>query len=171
KQRIVAHFREVDTAVKKILRDSGAPLVLGGVGYLHALYREVNSYPTLVPDGIIGGLGDMTPKQLHERAWPLVEPALHAERRDALARFAQLKGAGRTVSELSAAARMAENGRVDTLIVAALDVASGSAETVHDDWMLLERAIAGTLRHGGTVHVVDGESMPTSTSLAGILRF
>ena len=171
KQRIVAHFREVDTAVKKILRNSGAPLVLGGVGYLHALYREVNSYPTLVPDGIIGGLGDMTPKQLHERAWPLVEPALHAERRDALARFAQLEGAGRTVSELSAAARMAENGRVDTLIVAALDVASGSAETVHDDWMLLERAIAGTLRHGGTVHVVDGESMPTSTSLAGILRF
>jgi hypothetical protein len=37
--------------------------------------------------------------------------------------------------------------------------------------MLLERAIVGTLRHKGTVHVVDDKSMPTSTSVAGILRY
>jgi len=179
KQRIVAHFREVDAAVRRMLRNSDAPLVLGGVGYLHALYRGVNSYPALLPEGIYGGLGDMTTKHLHERAWPLVEPTLHAARREALARFTQLNGSGRTVSELSAAASAADEGRVDTLIVAAADtsgvqgteVASDSAGDVYDDRMLLEQAVAGTLRHGGSIHVLDTASMPTSTTLAGILRY
>lgn len=162
KQRIVAHFREVDAAVRKILGNSGAPLVLGGVAYLHALYRGVNSYPTLMPEGIIGGLGDMTSTQLHERAWPLVEPTLHTERRKALARFAQLDGSGRTFCGLSEAASASADGRIETLIVAA-----GAS----DDRMLFEQAIVETLRHDGTVHVVDPESLPTSTAIAGILRY
>jgi Bacterial archaeo-eukaryotic release factor family 3 len=178
KQRIVAHFREVDAAVGKILRNRDAPLVLGGVGFLQAVYRAVNSYPVLMPEGIIGGLGDMTTRQLHERAWPLVEQTLHAERRNAVSRFTQLHGSGRTVSELSAAASAASEGRVETLIVAAADlglrqmadVADSSAGTVQHDRMLLEEAVTGTLRHGGSIHVVEGASMPTSTSLAGVLR-
>lgn len=170
KQRIIAHFREVDTAVSEVLRGRDSPLVLAGVGYLHALYRGVNSYPGLVPYGIIGGLGDMTTKQLHERAWPLVEATLQAKRRDAVLRFAQLHGSGRTVSELPEAANAADDGRLETLIVARADLASGSADNLHDDWRLLERAIAGTLLYDGTVQLVDDKLMPTSTLLAGILR-
>ena len=165
KQRIVAHFREVNAAVSKILGDSQAPLVLGGAGYLHAPYRGINSYPNLMHEGIIGGLRDMTTKELHDRAWPLVESTLRAERTEAVARFAELDGSGRTVSELSAAAGAADDGRLDALLVAAAEVAH-----LHDDWALLERAVVGTLRHGGTVCVLDNELMPTSTSLAGILK-
>jgi hypothetical protein len=178
KRRIIDHFRGVDAALKKILRNSDVPLVLGGVGYLHALYRGVNSYSALVPEGITAGLGDMTMTQLHDRTWPMVEPTLHARPSEALARFRQLHGSGRTVSEPSAAARAADAGRVGTLIVAAAetdhipgaDVASAPTDDTHAQ-MLLEQAIAGTLRHGGSIHVVDGHSMPTSTSLAGLLRY
>jgi hypothetical protein len=49
-------------------------------------------------------------------------------------------------------------------------VADSSAGTVQHDRMLLEEAVTGTLRHGGSIHVVEGASMPTSTSLAGVLR-
>jgi hypothetical protein len=178
KQPIVAFFREVDAAVRKILGDSGAPLVLGGVDYLQGLYQRVSSCPTLIPDGIIGELGDMTSTQLHERAWPLVEAKLHAERREALARFAQLDGSGRTLSQLSATADASDEGRVETLIVAAVDMSgapdgnmAGVSENLCEDRMLLERAVAGTLRHNGTVHAVNRDSMPTSTSLAAILRY
>jgi hypothetical protein len=83
-----------------------------------------------------------------------------------------------TVSEPSAAASAAEDGRVETLIVAAADtdrmptaaVAGASADDIQTQ-MLLEEAIAGTLRHGGSIHAVNGQAMPTSTSVAGILRF
>jgi hypothetical protein len=177
-RRVIDHFRGVDAAVKKILRNSDAPLVLGGVGYLHTLYRGINSYPALVPEGITAGLGDMTMSQLHERTWPIVEPTLHARHGAALARFTQLQGSGRTVSEPSSAASAADYGRVETLIVAAAEtdhlpsagVPSAPADDTHTR-MVLEQAIAGTLRHGGSIHVVDDQSMPTSTPLAGILRY
>jgi len=179
RQRVVAHFHEVDAAVNKILRNVGAPLVLGGVGYLHALYRGVNSYPVLVPEGITGGLRDMTTKRLHQQAWPLVEPTLQVAQREALNRFTQLNGSGRTVNELSTAAEAADDGQIESLLVAAADMsrvrgadpAGTSAGKPRDDWMLFEQATAGTLRHGGAVYVLDAAAMPTSTGVAGILRY
>jgi hypothetical protein len=175
-QRIVEHFREVDKAVRNTLAGSHHPLILAGADHLHRLYRQASSYPGLVPEGVTGGFAEMTTTRIHDQAWPLAEPRLYPERRKALASFAQLDGTGRTVTEPAAAASAADDGRIDALLVAQQTQPTGSAgarSTTLDRrlQMLLEQAIAGALRYGGSVHVLEQELMPTPEPLAAILRY
>lgn len=175
-RNILEHFRRVDAAVGDLLQNEGPPLILGGVAYLHALYREVNSYPYLLDQGINGSLRDHAPAQLHALAWPIAEAAPHANRRQAIGRFRLLHGTGRTITEARAAAAAADEGRVEVLIVS-VDTAGDAATSgvavkrLSGPSLCVEQAITGTLRNGGAVHAVRPGRMPVPTALAAILRY
>ena len=54
KDDILEYFRQIDQGLHPVLRDERAPLVLAGVDYLHPIYRQANTYPHLLDQGLTG---------------------------------------------------------------------------------------------------------------------
>jgi hypothetical protein len=179
KDDILRFFQMVDHAAHEHLRIEHAPLVLAGVEFLWPLYRKANSYPHLLEQGIPGNPTRLSGKELHDRAWQLVQPVFAGPRRKAAERYAQFAGTGRTTNELTEAVLAAFQGKLEALFVAGNSERWGafdpeSAElAMHEqqqpgDEDLLNVAAVYVLQHGGAVHVVDVQEVPGGKEVAGL---
>lgn len=182
KKGILRYFRQVDTGVREFLKGQHAPLVFAGVDYLLPLYKDANSYPDLMDEGIPGNPDDLSATQLHERAWDLVRHHFDKEQQDAAEQFNSWLGKGRTADNVDEALVAAHHGRVDILFVPLGRRAWGSfdeetervsinEERVPGDEDLLDRAALETILNGGTVYAVKEEAMPSGLPVAAILRY
>jgi hypothetical protein len=182
KEELKEYFRVVDRALHDTLSAELVPLVVACVDHQFALYRQVNTYPKLIASGLAGNVEHLGLKELHTRAWPLVEPHLGQTRREAATRYARLTPSGMASSHIAEIVAAAREGRVEALFVAreaavwgVHDVDTGAVE-VHEERMpgdddLLELAAVETLLHHGTVYSVSVGQMPTGGSAAAILRY
>jgi hypothetical protein len=184
KEHILHYFRQVSEGMREILAGERAPLVLAAVDYLHPLYREANVYPHLVGQGIRGNPEGLDAKELHARAWAIVEPLFTAEREAAAARYRQLAGEGsaQASNSLEQVVPAAHFGRVETLFVAlgtqvwgTFDPQVGAVE-LHQaarpgDEDLLDFAAVRTLSNDGTVYVAESGEVPGGASLAAVYRY
>jgi hypothetical protein len=167
---------------QQILAEETAPLVLAGVDYLLPIYREVTSYPHLLDAVITGNPEELSEAELHEAAWPLVEPRFADAERVAVDRYRQLAGAGQVSSDLDEILSAAHHGRVDTLFVALNRQRWGQFDTatqrsrIHaqpepEDQDLLDLAAVQTLLQSGVVYAVEPEQMPAAADIAAICRY
>ena len=86
--RLKRYFREIDDSVSSHLSGEDVPLVLAGVSEYLPMYREANSYPSLIENDIVPGNPEsLGPEALHEKSWTLVEPVFHEEEKRELERF------------------------------------------------------------------------------------
>lgn len=170
----------VDTGVRQVLADGHAPLVLAGVADTVSHYRRMSKYPHLVQRSIEGSAEGLSPAELHDRAWPLVEPVFKKGQEDA--RDAFLADPQRAVDTISEALVAAKEGRVAALFVPLGVHCWGRFETdrqvteVHDerqpgDRDLFDVVAVETLTSRGDVFVVDETSVPGDGSVAALLRF
>src|SRR5579859_2410624 len=90
KDRILRYFRTVNASLHKMLAAQQAPLVLAGLDSFHALYREANTYPYLLDEGINSNADELPAKALHEKAWAIVEPRFQRDREGAAEHYRQL---------------------------------------------------------------------------------
>lgn len=141
KAALERYFRAVDAPLTAALGNGTAPLVLACVGYYRPMYTQASRYPHVWQRVVEGNPDGRSAAQLHDAAWPLVSDHFAAREQRYLDRYREQAGTGRTVTGLAEVLAAARDGRVDTLIVEA--GADGSNE--------LDRAIAETLRHDGTV--------------------
>jgi hypothetical protein len=120
KTNLLRCIDQVDQGVQPLLRDERAPLVLAGVEYLLAIYREANTYPHLVDEGILGNPETLSAAELHRRAREIVRPLFEAEEQEARDQYRALAGARdkRASSDPATVVAAAHYGRVDTLFVA-----------------------------------------------------
>lgn len=184
KPNILRYFRQIDAGLRDVLRGEQAPLILAGVDYLLPIYKEANTYPHFVDEGIIGNPEALSAKELHERAWAIVRPLFRRAPEEAAARYKHLAGSGseRASHDLKAIVSAAYHGRVETLFVAvglqrwgAFDAGSNrvelreQAQTGDED--LLDFAAVQTLINGGTVYAVAPERMPDSSLIAATFRY
>ena len=182
---IVRFFRDIDEGVRETLRDEKAPLVLAGVEYYLPLYKEVNGYKHLVDDTIVQGNPDHAkPKELHSKAWKLLEPQFTKSQTDSLARFEHLanNGQGLGSDDIREVIPGAVFGRVDTLFIeigahiwGVYDEVANRIE-IHDerqpgDEDLLDLAAVHTFLQGGTVHALRAENMPADAGMAATFRY
>lgn len=175
-------LRQVATGMRDILRGQSAPLVLVGLDATVAAYREVNDYGNVVDEAVIRNPDDLSPTQLHELAWPIVEGRLRQERSTLIERFHELNGTGRVTSDPVAVREAAAQGRVDTLFIGAQpwcwEGAAGDQRAVvhlgsdgrYAECEALDAAAVDTLTHGGTVHATSQEVV-TDSPAAAILRY
>jgi hypothetical protein len=182
KDAVLRYFREVDKGLRELLNNSSAPLVLAGVEYYFPLYREANTYSNLVEEGITGNPDLSSPEELHEEAWQIVKPLFSDSRRKALSRYHDLKGTGKTMTDVGEIVSAAHYGRVDTLFVrrggqiwGAFDAAENRV-AIHDAQTpgnedLLDLAAAQTLLNSGATYLLDPEQMPDGAEAAAILRY
>lgn len=185
KQKIQRYFLQVDRGLREFLADAQAPLLLAGVDYLLPIYRELNTYPHLLDEGLTGSPETLTARQLHEQAWEVVAPYFDAAQAEAAERYrAQVhREDGQASSDLESVLGAAHQGRIAVLFVAVgvrrwghFDQSRYEIE-VHDekqpaDQDLLDLAAAQTVLNGGTVYAVDPDAMPEAgAELAAVYRY
>ncbi len=170
----------VDAGVRHILADTSAPLVLAGVSDTVSHYRHVSSYAHLVDGSIEGNAQRSSPAELHDRAWPLVQPVFEEARRHATETF--LADPDRSAGTLPEAVLAACDGRVATLFVPLRAERWGRCDPgarrveEHDDRQpgdrdLFDVAVAETLANGGEVYALEDEDVPGDGPIAALLRF
>lgn len=182
KVNLLRFFQQVDRAFAALAKAASIPLVLAGVDYLLPIYREANTHPLLLPEGVLGNPEGRRPDELHARAWPLVEPSFLRARETAAARYHELNGTGRTSSEAGDVLLAAWDGRVDVLFVAVgtrvwgtftpdtRAVELGDEQPGRSD-DLLNLAAIHTILNRGTVYAVRPTEMPDRTPVAATFRF
>jgi len=183
KEHILRYFRQVDEGLHEILVETRIPLVLAGVEYLLPLYREANTYPHLVDEGIEGNPEQLRVEELHARAWSIVEPLFLAAEEEAAGRYRQLAGSGseQASDDLTKVVPAAYVGRVEELFVArdaqrwgTFDPANHEVQ-IHDDVEpgkdLLDFAAIHTFLNRGAVYATEPEQVPSETSLAAVFRY
>jgi hypothetical protein len=181
KDELHRFLKQVDDGLREHLAGQDLPMVLVGLPETVGAYRAVNSYPHVLDDEVRTNPDTLTPEQLHEAAWPHLEKVLDGQRAAALDRLGQLHGTGRTTTLRGEIVDAAEQGRVETLVVAADPFCWDRLETGavvrlgHDDALigceLLDRAITDTLRHGGHLHTVPAAEVVEGSEVAAILRY
>jgi hypothetical protein len=179
KERLGRFFREVDRGLGDILGSEHAPLVLAGVQYATAIYREVSTYPELTDQVIAGNPDHLRPEELHAAAWAIIEPRFRAGLAADLARFRELDGTGRTSRAVADALSAVWAGRVAVLFASADEERWGTVTEdgiqVHDDAQpgdedLLNGAVVAAIGTGARIHVLPSEELPAAP-IAAILRY
>jgi hypothetical protein len=184
KNDLLRLFQKVDKELAVFAGNfASAPLVLAGVEYLRSIYRQANTYKSLLEPGIEGNPDGLGINDLRKKAWVVVEPYFDQARQKALKRYTLLAGTGHTSDDLSTVIAEAYRGKVD-LLLTSLDSAQwgtfdpvtsevkthASPEPCDDD--LLDSTVAYSLNHGGEVYVLDDKKdMPNGALAAALLRF
>lgn len=182
KNRLRQWFRAIDKKVAGLLSDVQSPLVLAGVDTLFPLYREVNTYPHLMEEGIAGNPDGTKPEELHRQAWAIVEPEFRKEREAGAARYREWAGTGKTATDIAEVVVAAHHGRIDVLFVAIGVQVWGRFDPDRDrvsihrspepgDEDLLDLSAIRTLSKGGMVYVVPQEDVPDQGIVAALFRY
>ena len=183
KKDILRYFQQINRGVHDLLKDEHVPLVLAGVDFLFPIYREANTYPELVEEGVTGNPEHLSDQELHDRAWEIVEPIFHEGQEEDARRYRELAGheerSGHTVETVVPAAFFQ---RIDTLFLregahvwGRFDEKSGKVhiegEQSPENEDLLDFAAIHTYLNGGTIYTCDEGEMPAEDPLAGIFRY
>lgn len=182
KDRILRYCREIDGVLRPLLKGETAPLILACVDYLLPIYKEASDYRYLMDEAISGNPELLSPAQLHEQAWEIVRPHFQKAQDEAIGKYRQLAGTGRTSADIGEVISAAAGGRVESLFVAVgvrrwgrVDSTNNIVELRDDpqpgDEDLLDRAAAETLIHGGAVFAVELEAVPADAPLAAVYRY
>jgi hypothetical protein len=182
KENIQRYFRRIDKGLHELVRDERVPLVLAGVDYLHPIYKEVNTYPHLIEDGIGGNPERLSAKELHAQAWTVVRPYFQKVQQEAVDQYKQFISSGRTSNRVRKIIPAAYHGQIELLFVVPDFQQWGTFDPGTDelhlhkkektgDEDLLESAAIQTLLNGGTVYVVDPEKMSDTESLTAVFRY
>lgn len=182
KDEIREAFRRVSDALDEFFSLQEAPLVFAGVEYLFPIFRDTCQYRSLVPEPVAGNPEGWSERELHQKAWGVVQSHLKADQHRALERFQSGKGEHLSTSELHEILPAAHEGRIETLFIAAdrdfWGTLGGQEGEFHrcertqpEAEELLEHAAVETLRHGGRVFALRREEMPAHQLVAAVLRY
>lgn len=177
------YFRLVDREVTaRHSRRSKLPLILAGLSQNQSVFRRVSHNPYLLEEGIDANPDGVSPGDLREAAWRLMEPH-YRQRLGAIEEEYQLsRSQGLATEDASDAAAAAVAGRVAKLLVDAdcelpgrINYETGDVEFVemeqaHVDDVLDDLATL-VAKQGGDVVVLPGDRMPTKTGLAAVFRY
>lgn len=182
KTNILRYFQQIDKGVYGRVGSETAPMVLAGLEYLLAIYREINSYPHVIEAGVSKNAEEMNIDELHERAVAVVQPIFQKEEESAASKYlrlAETELASNDVREIIPAAFF---GRIESLFVPSGKHRWGRFDSgahsilLHEepepgDEDLLDLAAVQSLMNGGSVYVVEPGKVPGEGPLAAIFRY
>jgi hypothetical protein len=182
--QLVRFFSQVNQGLQDYLQDGDVPLVLAGVEFLMPIYKQVNTYPNVLEEGVTGNPEALEPEELHAQAWTIVQPYFQQAQKEAAERYAEFTGNNPTQAsdDLKEILKAAYYQRVDSLFVTLgyqqwgnFD-AENQAVEMHDqeqpgDEDLLDVAAIHTLINGGTVYAVPREHVPADSPVAAVFRY
>ncbi|WP_417388569.1 hypothetical protein [Gimesia sp.] len=177
---IIQYFHHISAAIQSFLRNENTPLVFAGVDYLFPLFQSTCHYKGLVEQPVTGNPDELTAAELHQQAWPVVEPIFARDSQDALQEYNNSAESETATNDLGKTIRAANQGAVNTLLLAedkqhwggfdeqASSIVNKDGQVDSDE--LLNYAAVQTLTTGGTVYSLPGDTLPNGES-AALLRF
>ena len=182
KDNLLKYFRMIDRGLHERLKDEHAPLVLAGVEYLFPIYREANTFPHLIEEGIPGNPRGINSDSLYRMALKIVGPFFQKAENNALAQYRQSSGTGLTSADVQEIVTEAAHGRVGMLFIAAGSRSGGTFNResgtgdLHrkpeaEDEDLLEIAAIQTYLNGGSVFILPPKKMPEPKALVAVFRY
>jgi len=182
RKRLLRWLQKLDDELSTLIAGEKSPLILAGVEYLFPIYKEANSFPHIVEEGIPGNPEEMSPIELHEKAWPIIRPIFSKLEEEAQDKYFELKAKDQTSNIIEEIVPAALHGRVDTIFVTVGRQIWGSfleddltvrihKEHQTGDEDLLNLAAIQTFLNGGTVYAIDPMDMPDESFVAAILRY
>lgn len=182
REDLLRYFRRIDAGLRSLWQNEHVPLVLAGVDYLLPLYQEASRYPLLMKSGIPGNPEELSARELHGRAWEIVEPYFQTEQQAAWDLFRQLQGTAQASHEIEEIVPAAYHGRVESLFVTLGEQVWGSFDPLTNRVQLAEQAGAGiedllqfasmhTLANRGSVYTAGQEMAEAGWHLAAIFRY
>lgn len=182
KIELVEFFREIDRVVAEHLQLRGEPLVFAGVDYLFPIYQSINGYARLAARPLEGNPDLLSPQELSDRTWPLVETQLREREHEQAAQEWNAAGRDRTTHRLVEILSAAAAGAIETLYVAEGTRRMGrylpEAATVRYDGVpqtdseeLVNDAAVLVLRSGGKVILLGPGHVPEGDVMAAIFRY
>lgn len=180
--RFRQYARQVDAALRPLLAGREIPLILAATGRLASIYRAVNSYPHLLPDGIEDSPDRISVEDLADAARRALDVANATELSALRALYTVRAGDGRATCDLADGARAATYGAIETLLVDIDVVIPGVVDELTGAVTVTEKAdatsygvvdeIAGrALASGARVLGVRKAELPGKGDLAAILRY
>jgi release factor family 3 len=172
-------LHQIDRGIHKHLADQDAPLVLAGVGYLSAMYREITHYRHVLPEGVEGNPQLLSDKELHDRAWAVAEPHFLQARDKLVGLYGQVAGTGRSSNQLDDIVTAAYQGQIQYLLLTqqaecwgtfndkTMDVQVHERRQPHDD-DLVNLAVVYALSHKAMAFAVEPGQLPENAPLAAI---
>jgi hypothetical protein len=182
KAQVRRFLQVVEAGLSKLLGAQTAPMIVAGVDYVRAIYRDVSRYRHILEEGVDGNPDRVPDAQLHEWATPIMEAFVGQHLRNARDRFEHLRAQGLASESLETVLEAAHAGRVDTVFVrgdldlwGVYDFASQTIERRDepepDDVELLDLAARRTFLNSGTVYVCDADEMVGEGPLAASFRY
>jgi hypothetical protein len=183
KTQIREWFNQLYAELSKALIHAGeSPLMLAGVDYLRALYREANSYPALLEEGIDGNPDLFSDADIFERARPHIEGFFAKDLESAFDEIGSLGSDGRASTDLRTIIDAADAGRVETLFLRDGETVWGTFNEesrnvdVHDvkaegDVDLLDLAARKTFLAAGAVYEVQEAPVFQASPVAARFRY
>ncbi|MBN1697632.1 MAG: hypothetical protein JW881_08975 [Spirochaetales bacterium] len=182
KKNLLRFFRRIDRALNDWITSKKIPLVLAAVDYLHPLYTEANTYPSMLKEGIDGNPAHMQRQELMQRAWDIVGPVFRQTEELLLDEFDELKHTERTSYDIRDILRAAFEGRVQRL---------GVVDGIHEwgvvqpdtnhieihaqqqagDVDLYDEAMLQSLRQSADVLLLDKGRMPDGAGAVAVYRY
>ncbi|MBP1762428.1 MAG: hypothetical protein H6Q64_1970 [Firmicutes bacterium] len=182
KNNILRFCRLLDHGLQDLLHSEKVPLVLMGVEFLLAIYKEANTYAYLAAEVIPGNPEELSGEDIQTLAWPLVEHYFHKAEQEALTYYGPFQGTGRTIKEIADVVPASYNGQVELLFLAdgeqqwgLYDFAQNKvqihAQPESGDDELYDLAIRQTILNGGSVYIIDQINIPEGGNMAALLRY
>lgn len=181
KLRLLQYARKIDQTLRPLLAGLDLPLVLAAAEPIASVYRQVNSYPHLLPIGIPGNPEQVQDENLVASARTIVDDQHRQDVSELNDRIADLASSGRSSTDLAGLAYAATQGLVGTLLVdlerriPGVIGADGRIELASEDdhrsYGVVDEIARRVLQAGGTVLAVRGDEIATGQPAAGILRY
>ena len=179
---ILRFFQLVADGVQSALAGQKVPLVFMGVGFLFPMYQQANNYPHLMEEAVDYQPDQLSPEEIRDRAFKLVEPKFKADRKTVSDQYGSLKNNNQATADLSMILDAAHNGQIDTLIVASNTQKWGSFDAkarqadFHDEQTansrdLLDLAASKAMATDAKVYIVDRDKVPDKADAAATLRY
>ena len=182
KVRLRQYARQVDQALRPLLRGQDVPLILAAAEPIDSIYRSVNTSPRLAATGIPGNPETTSDAELVARARTVLDELYAMELEEIRDLYGQRGSQGRAASDVADVARAATIGAVDTVLVdidsavpGSVDDETGAVAFTEDDDAVAYGVVDEIARRvwltGGRVLAVRREDIPGGGTVAAILRY
>jgi hypothetical protein len=182
KERVWRFFNKLENALLGILNQEGNPLLLVGVDYQVALYRQLNTYPHLLPFDLQIDPHALTLAEIHKQVREIINAQREKERQADIERYFALKARQLATNSIRLILPAAQTGRIDTLFVSDDMHIWGryhpETTTIHLEeeatpynQELTDVAAYYTLINNGNIYNLPPAVMPEAAATAAILRY
>jgi hypothetical protein len=178
---ILQFFHKLSDSLREYFGTDNAPLIFAGVEYLFPIFKDASNLRHVLSEPIGGNPDELSPKQLKEKAMPIIANVENDLVDQSIERYASRANSDWVSDHIPEIYNSAQHGQVDTLLIEkgfqfAVEKdnpavhANGSAVDYVQTIDLVNQTMVETLRAGGQVVAIEPGKLPFDAHMAATFR-